>query len=53
MNDEDVDFFETQEAYDEFRNLQCFRCAGWAVDCACEENQFNKEDKEKFRKILE
>ena len=51
ITDDEIDLFEIQELADEHRSLQCYKCAGWAVDCPCEDNQFSKQEKDDFRRL--
>ena len=44
-DDEKEDIYELME---EHRNLQCYICSGWATECPCEENKFDRETKKKM-----
>lgn len=48
----ETDFLEFMEFYEQNRNLQCFKCSGWAIECPCEENQFNKSEKAEITKMI-
>ena len=49
--EEEIDFIYIMELAEKNRNLQCYKCSGWAVNCPCEDNQFSKSEKEDFRKV--
>ena len=35
---DDIDFIQTLEQEEKDRNLQCYKCGGWAIECPCEDN---------------
>jgi len=43
--------FELLDLYEEHRTKQCYMCAGWAIECSCD-NEFPQGLKNAIAKLL-